>query len=127
MILLWRVAQLGDLVVDWFAVSLAVSVAVFFASISVILAKVARTKPYLVRHARSSGSDAETTYNWNTILGIIGNCTGLAGGVFIISNALVFLATGQWQIDPRSLGLLVVAFAVLLLQSFDRFVTRLLK
>lgn len=118
---------MGDLALDWFAVSLAVSMAVFFASISLILARVARKKPYLIRHARSSGSDADTTYNWNTILGIIGNCAALAGGVFIISNALIFIITGQWQIDPRSLALLVVAFAVLLLQSFDRFVTKLLK
>ena len=113
--------------IDWFAVSVMISVVVFFASISLILAKVVRTKPYLIRHARSSGVDTDTTYNWNMILGIVGHCTGLAGGFFVISNALVFLATGQWQIDPRSLGLLVVAFAVLLLQSFDRFVTRLLK
>lgn len=113
--------------IDWFAVSVLASVCVFFASVSLIFAKVVRTKPYLIRHNRSSMSDVDTTYNWNTILGIVGHCTGLAGGVFIISNALVFLGTGEWQIDPRSLGLLVVAFAVLLLQSFDRFVTRLLK
>lgn len=113
--------------IDWFAVSLLASVCVFFASVSVIMTKIVRRKPYLIRHARSSVSDVDTTYNWNTILGIVGHCTGLAGGVFIISNALVFLGTGQWQIDPRSLGLLVVAFAVLLLQSFDRFVTRLLR
>lgn len=118
---------MGDLLIDWFAVSLLISMLVFFASISLILNKVARTRPYLLRHSRSSSSDSDTTYNWNTILGIIGNCTGLAGGVFIISNVVIFLAIGQWQIDPRSLGLLVVAFAVLLLQSFDRFVTRLMK
>lgn len=118
---------MGDLVIDAFSVSIAVSVAVFFASVSVILVKVARSRPSLIRHVRSSTSDSDTTYNWNAILGIVGNCTGLAGGVFIISNALIFLVTGQWQIDPRSLALSVVAFAVLLLQSFDRFVTRLLK
>ncbi len=113
--------------IDWLAVSLIASVCVFFASVSVILLKVARTKPYLIWHSRSSVSNVDTTYNWNTILGIVGHCTGLAGGVFIISNALVFLGTGEWQIDPRSLTLLVIAFAVLLLQSFDRFVTRLLR
>lgn len=118
---------MGDLVLDAFVVSIAVSLAVFFASVSAILAKVARSRPYLIRYTRSSAENSDTTYNWNTILGIIGNCTGLAGGVFIISNALIFLITGEWRIDPRSLALLVVAFAVLLLQSFDRFVTRLLK
>lgn len=127
MILPWGVAGMGNLALDWFAVSLAVSIAVFFASISLILARVARKKPYLIRPARSSGADADTTYNWNTILGIIGNCTALSGGVFIISNSLIFIVTGHWQIDPRSLALLVVAFAFLLLQSFDRFVTKLLK
>lgn len=113
--------------IDWFAVSAVASFAVFVASVTLILARVAQKKPYLIRHVRSSGVEADTTYNWNTILGVIGNCTGLAGGVFIVSNAVIFLATGQWQIDPRSLGLLVIAFVVLLLQSFDRFVTRLLK
>jgi hypothetical protein len=110
---------------DWLVVSIIASIAIFFASVSLVLIKVVHTKPYLIRHASPSGLD--TTYNWNTILGIFGSCTGLAGGVFVISNALVFIGTGQWQIDPRSLGLLVVAFAILLLQSFDRFVTRLLR
>jgi hypothetical protein len=52
-------------------------------------------------------------------------CSTLAAGLFIIMNVLLFLVFGKWYIDARSVGIMVVAFAILLLRSFDSFWTRL--
>lgn len=67
----------------------------------------------------------DTTLNWNLILTVITHCTSLAGGVFIAMNVGVFLLTGVWYIDARAIGLLLVAFVVVMLKSFDSFWTRL--
>jgi hypothetical protein len=65
----------------------------------------------------------DTTYNWNLIIAIIVRCSSFAGGIFLVSNVVIFLITGSWYVDSRSIGILTMAFVILLFQSFDRFVT----
>lgn len=109
--------------VDWLLISTTISIMTFIGSAAAVFCNVWKKKPALLKQTGSVS--IETTLNWNLILTIITHCMGLAGGVFIATNVSVFLFFGVWHIDPRSIGLLVVAFVILMLRSFDSFWTKL--
>jgi hypothetical protein len=110
---------------DWFFVSMIASVISFVISLCFTFRTVMKAKPHLLH--RITHYDSDTTYNWNLIIAIVGKCTSFAGGIFLVFNVLVFLVTGHWQIEPKSIGVLAISFLLLLLQSFDRFVTKLIR
>jgi hypothetical protein len=110
--------------VDWLLITTMTGVLVFLGTATMVFCNVWRKKPALLKKTRNA-SVVDTTLNWNLILTVITHCTSLAGGVFIAMNVGVFLLTGLWHIDPRAIGLLLVAFVVVMLKSFDSFWTRL--
>lgn len=40
-------------------------------------------------------------------------------------NVLVYMATGTWNIDTKSIGIMALMFALVLFRSFDEFITNL--
>ncbi|WP_415280596.1 hypothetical protein [Candidatus Nitrososphaera sp. FF02] len=91
-----------------------------------VFCKVWSKRPTLLKRV-GNASSVDTTLNWNLIMSVITQCMGLAGGVFIAMNVSLFVLFGVWHIDPKSIGLLVVAFIILMLRSFDRFLTNLMR
>ena len=110
--------------VDWLMISTIVSVLTFLGTATIVFCKVWRKRPTLLKRM-GNVSSVDTTLNWNLIMTVITQCMGLAGGVFVVINVLLFVLFGVWHIDPRSIGLLVVAFVILMLRSFDSFWTKL--
>jgi hypothetical protein len=124
-----EIAQSGDSEIDWLMASATLSIIVFVAAFSAVILYIAKRKPCMLKSQSATVNILEngTTYNWPLIFGIVENCIKFSGGVFIVTNVIVFLVFGQWYIDPRTVGVLATAFAFLLFQSFDKFVTKLVK
>lgn len=68
----------------------------------------------------------ETTFDWKVIGEIMLQCCSFSGGIVLLLNTVVFMITGIWNLDGVSLGILALAFALMLFRSFDGFLTRLL-
>jgi len=110
--------------IDWLFVSASSSAVIFFLTCTMIFYRIWRLKPELLKGMEEKEADYRTTYNWNLILSVVGNCIGLSGGVFVIMNVVFFLLFDIWYIDARSVIILVAAFAIVLFRSFDRFCTK---
>ena len=108
--------------IDWLLVSTLFSMAIFMVTCAIIFYRIKRFRPELLK---GTEVDCMTTYNWNLVLNVVSNCIAFAGGTFVIINVVFFVLFGIWFIDARSIMVLVVAFAILLLRSFDRFYTKI--
>jgi hypothetical protein len=117
--------DLGEDEVNWLLLSTLTSIIAFVAMNVTIFWRVWKRKPGLLKSTSYEGMVSDTTLNWNLILTIFTQCTALAAGLFVIMNVLLFLLFGRWYIDARSIGIMVIAFAILLFRSFDSFWTRL--
>jgi hypothetical protein len=116
---------MGNLQLDWLLISSILGIAIFLTTNVAIFAWLLRFWPDVLR---SKGADRlETTYNWSVIGGIVLQCSSLSGGIVILLNILVFMATGTWNMDAKSLGIMALAFALMLFRSFDRFLTGLMR
>jgi hypothetical protein len=107
--------------IDWLFISTLLSITIFITTCTIIFYRIRRFKPELLK---GTDVDCATTYNWNLVLHVVSNCIALAGGMFVIMNVILFILFSIWYIDARSVIVLVVAFAILLLKSFDRFYTK---
>jgi hypothetical protein len=114
---------MGNLQIDWLLISSILGTAIFVATNAVVFIWLLRFRPEVLR---SRAEDRiETTYNWNIIGGILMQCSSFSGGIILVINALIFMITGTWNVDAKSLGVLLIAFALMLLRSFDKFITGL--
>ena len=116
---------LGKTDVNWLFLSTLPRIIAFVVMNVTIFWRVWKRKPGLLKSTSYEGMVSDTTLNWNLILTIFAQCTALAAGLFVIMNVLLFLLFGRWYIDARSIGIMVIAFAILLFRSFDSFWTRL--
>lgn len=117
----WRV--MGNLQLDWLLVSSILGTTIFVATNVAVFVWLLRFWPDVLR---SKGMDRmETTYNWNIIGGIVLQCSSFSGGIVLLINVLVYMITGTWNVDAKSLGILALAFALMLFRSFDKFLTGL--
>jgi hypothetical protein len=114
---------MGNLQLDWLLISSILSATILVATNMTVFAWLLRFKPELLR---SKGVErSETTYNWNVIGRIVLQCSSFSGGIVLLINILVFMIAGIWNIDVKSLGILALAFAMMLFRSFDKFLTGL--
>ncbi|MGI0020296.1 MAG: hypothetical protein ACREAY_07475 [Nitrososphaera sp.] len=114
---------MGNLQLDWLLISSILSVTIFVTTNIAVFVWLLKFKPEVLR---SKGIEQrETTYNWNVIGGIVLQCSSFSGGIVLLINILVFMITGIWNVDAKSLGILALAFAMMLFRSFDKFVTGL--
>ena len=114
---------MGNLQLDWLLISSILGTTIFLATNVTVFVWLMRFRPEVLQ---SKGTDQrETTYNWNIIGGIVLQCSSFSGGIVLLINILVFMITGIWNVDAKSLGILALAFAMMLFRSFDKFVTGL--
>ena len=117
----WQV--MGNSELDWLLISSILGTATFVVVSVTIFAWLLRFKPEILR---SKGSNrVETTLDWEVIGRIILQASSFSGGIVIVINVLIYMISGTWDIDARSLGVLVLAFALTLFKSFDGFITGL--
>lgn len=115
---------MGNLQSEWLVISSLVGAMVFVATNIAIFYWVLRYYPQALK---SKDLDSGTTLNWSMITRITLHSVSFSGGMVLVLNVVGFLLTGVWNIDAKSLGLLALAFALMQLQSLDRFVTGLKK
>jgi hypothetical protein len=119
----WQV--MGNSELDWLLISSILGTATFVVVSITIFAWLLRFKPEILR---SKGSNrVETTLDWEVIGRIILQASSFSGGIVIVINVLIYIISGTWDIDARSLGVLALAFALTLFKSFDGFITGLLR
>lgn len=114
---------MGNLHLDWLLISSILSSTILVTTNMLVFAWLLKFKPELLRSKGVKRS--ETTYNWNVIGGIVLQCSSFSGGIVLLINILVFMITGIWNVDAKSLGILALAFAMMLFRSFDNFITGL--
>jgi hypothetical protein len=113
----------GNLQVDWLLISSILSTTILVATNMIVFVWMLKFRPEVLL---SKGVERrETTYNWNVIGGIVLQCSSFSGGIVLLINILVFMITGIWNVDAKSLGILALAFALMLFRSFDKFITGL--
>ena len=116
---------MGNSELDWLLISSILGTATFVVASITIFAWLLRFKPEILR---SKGSNrVETTLDWEVIGRIILQASSFSGGIVIVINVLIYIISGTWDIDARSLGVLALAFALTLFKSFDGFITGLLR
>ena len=114
---------MGNLQLDWLLISSIVGTAMFVAVSATIFIWLLRFNPEILR---SKGMHRmETTLDWEVIGKIILQIISFSGGVVIVINVLIYMISGTWDIGIQSLGILVLAFALMLFKSFDGFITGL--
>lgn len=69
----------------------------------------------------------ETTYNWDLILSVIVACGAFAAAILATSNVVIFLFSGIWLINVRSVVVIAIVFMLFALKEFDKFVRKILK
>ena len=114
---------MGNSQLDWLLISSLLGVVIFAATTLAVFIWLLRFKPEILR-AKGDGS-VETTLDWKIVGVIILQCSSFSGGLVILLNVFIFLATGIWTIDARSVGAMALAFALMLFRSFDGFLTHL--
>lgn len=110
---------------DWSLISYLLGGIIFVASSALIFYRIHHCRPSMLK-AGYARQGRDTTYNWNLIMTVIVRCSSFAGGILLVSNVIIFLITGSWYVDSRSIGILTMGFVILLFQSFDRFVTSIM-
>lgn len=120
-ILGWR--SMGNSQLDWLLISSVLGIIIFAATTLAVFIWLLRFKPEILQ--RKGDGNMETTFDWSAIREIILQCSSFSGGLVILLNVFIFLATGIWTIDARSVGVMALAFALMLFRSFDRFLTHL--
>lgn len=116
----WQVV--GNLELDWLIISRILSIIIFLTTSSAIFVWLFRFRPEALK---SKKKNVETTYDWKLIGEVIMHSSTFSGGIIILLNVLVFMFTGIWSIDAKSMIVLVVAFALMIFRSLDKFLTGL--
>ena len=114
---------MGNSQLDWLLISSVLGIIIFAATTLAVFIWLLRFKPEILR--RKGDGNMETTFDWSAIREIILQCISFSGGLVILLNVFIFLATGIWTMDARSVGVMALAFALMLFRSFDRFLTHL--
>lgn len=115
---------MGNSPLDWVLISYVLGIVTFVVTTFAVFVWLLRFRPELLR--TKGKSNIETTFDWKVIGEIVVQCSSFTGGFVILLNVLVFVVTGIWSIDAGSLGIMALAFALMLFRSFDRFLTQLL-
>lgn len=114
---------MGNLQLDWLLISSILGTATFVIVSITIFVWLLRFRPEILR---SKGANRiETSLDWEVIGKIVLQASSFSGGIVIIINVLIYVISGTWSIDARSLGVMILAFALMLFKSFDKFITRL--
>jgi hypothetical protein len=117
----WQV--MGNTELDWLLIYSILGTATFVIVNITIFVWLLRFRPEMLR---SKGTNrTETTLNWEVIGRVVLQASSFSGGIVIVINALIYMISGAWEIDARSLGVLVLAFALTLFKSIDGFITGL--
>lgn len=117
--------DMDNMDLDWLTISSILGTLIFVLTNTGIFLWLLRFRPQILR---SRGVDRiETTLNWKVIGEIMLQCISFSGGIVLLLNTAVFMITGIWNLDATSLGVLALAFALMLFRSFDAFLTTLLK
>jgi magnesium-transporting ATPase (P-type) len=114
---------MGNLQVDWLLISSILGIITFIATSMAVFVWLVLYRPEILRAKEKD--HAATTLEWKIIGEIMIQCGSLSGGIILMLNVLIFMLTGVWNIDARSLGALVLSFGLMLFKSFDSFVTGL--
>lgn len=116
---------MGNLQLDWLMISSVLGIVIFAATTLAVFIWLLWFRPETLR---TRGEDnIETTFDWKVVGEILLQCSSFSGGLVILLNVLIFLVAGIWNLDPRSLGVMALAFALMLFRSFDRFLTHLIR
>lgn len=114
---------MGNTQLDWLLISSILGIMTFVVVSITIFVWLLRFRPEMLK---SKGTHRlETTLDWEVIGRIIFQASSFSGGIVIVINVLIYMISGIWDIDVRSLGMLVLAFALTLFKSFDSFITSL--
>jgi hypothetical protein len=113
----------GNLQADWLTISSVLGTTIFMATNIGMFVWLIRYQPNILY--RKGKDHVDTTLDWRIIGEIVFQCSSFSGGVILLLNVSVFILTGIWNIDARSLGVMALAFALTLFRSFDGFVTEL--
>lgn len=116
---------MGNLQADWLMISSVLGTTIFFATNIGMFIWLMRHRPEILY--RKGKDHADTMLDWRIIGEVVLQCSSFSGGVVLLLNVSVFILTGLWNIDARSLGIIALAFALTLFRSFDSFVTGLSK
>lgn len=114
---------------DWPLITLLIGFIVFVGSLILIIIRIKKHKPSLLRPEKimKSESERQTIYDWPTIRNIFLNCLLFAGGFYMISNVIVFVILREWYTDPLFLAAIAAIFGFYLLETFDKFYRKLMK
>lgn len=113
---------MGNLQLDWLSISSILGIIIFIGTTLAVFAWLMLYRPEVLR---SKEKNAVTTLDWRIIGEIMLHCSSFSGGIILMLNVLIFVVTGIWSVDARSLGVLVLAFGIMLFRSFDSFVSSL--
>ena len=115
---------MGNLQLDWILISSMLGAIIFTVTNLGIFIWLLWFKPETLRSKDVDRTD--TTLDWKVIGEIMLHSSSFSGGVVLLLNTIVFMITGVWNLDVGSLGILELAFALMLFRSFDGFLTNLL-
>lgn len=114
---------MGNLELDWLLISSILGAVIFIVTTMSVFVWLMLYRPETLRSKENDC--AITTLDWRIIGEIMVHCSSFSGGIILMFNVLIFMLTGIWSVDARSLGVLVLAFGLMLFKSFDGFVTSL--
>jgi hypothetical protein len=116
----WRVV--GNLQIDWLWISSILGTITFVVTNTAVFVWLISYRSEIIR---AKGRSTKTTFDWKIIGQIVLQCTSFSSGIILILNVLISMLTGIWNVDIRSIGIMVLAFALMLFRSFDSFLTEL--